>query len=309
MKRSITLYPAFNVLTGTAAAGVFLSYLYGWFTHAPTKLRVKKRGKLWLAKSRLDIGEECGLSSKSTRCAEERLITMGLVERVVWKFDAAPTNHYHLDVEKLSRFVQKGKSEKGKSITVVEDTSCLPLKKKLIHRLSDDFASQEETEESMAGKTAREVLEGIQKKAAASPTVHGKVQAKTLSTHWQRIVPKHFDVGFQKPHTMRELGMLSRYVKLTGAHALPAMEWALSNWAKFRYRAKEEMGEEVSSKPSIPALLKCCVVAVEGYLKVKEPVHSPEPVQTSAPTVEKPVLATKEEIEAMLKSMDKNDEA
>jgi|PlaIllAssembly_1097288.scaffolds.fasta_scaffold00471_3 hypothetical protein len=308
MKRSITLYPAFNVITESAAAGVLLSWLYWWFTHTPTKLRVQKRGKLWLAKSRMDIAEECGLSAQATRTAEAKLLAMGLVERVVWKFDAIPTNHYHLDVEKLARFVAPHKSGINKSITGVEDTSCLPPKKKLIHRLSDDFASQEETEESMAGKTAREVLEGIQKKAAASPTVQGKVQAKTLSTHWQRIVPKHFDVGFQKPHTMRELGMLSRYVKLTGAHALPAMEWALSNWAKFRYRAKEEMGEEVASKPTIPALLKCCTVAVEGYLKVKEPVHSPEPVQMSAPTVEKPVLATKEEIEAMLKSMDKTDE-
>lgn len=309
MKRTLTVYPKFNQLTDSASAGLLLSWLYGWFTHTPTKLRVRRRGKLWLAKSRMDIAEACGLSAQATRTAEAKLITMGLVERVVWKFDAIPTNHYHLDVQKLSRFVAPRKSEINKSITVVEDTTCLLPKNKLIHRLSDDFASQEETEESMAGKTAREVLEGIQKKAATTPTMQGRVQAKTLSMHWQKIVPRHFNVGFQKPHTMRELGMLSRYIKLTEVHALPAMEWALNHWPKFRYRAKEEMGEEVPSVPRIAALLKCCTIAVEGYLKAKEPIDSPESVQTSAkPVVKKRVLATKEEIEAMLKGMDATDE-
>jgi hypothetical protein len=108
---------------------------------------------------------------------------------------------------------------------------------------------------------------------------------------------------------MKELGMFSQYLKATGTHAVPAMEWAVKNWSDFRYLSQEQLGEAVPSTPRIGALLKCCTVAVEGYLKAQTPVSYPTPVQTSAQVeVDEVPMATKEEIEAMLKSMDKDED-
>jgi hypothetical protein len=307
----IHFYPAFIKFTGSVHAALLLSRLYWWFSHTPTKLKVTREGKLWLVKSHTEWLEECGLTRQMVRRAETKLMNLNLMERKLWKFNKTPTNHYHLDVEKLLRLVRSNQPPMvgmNQSITIGTTVPKVTNKTQL---LSDADASREDTEEHVAERTAREVLEGIQKKINSAPSKPQKVSAKSLSMFWTTLVPKHFDTGLLKPHTMRELGMLSQYIKITGTHAYPAMKWAIENWAKFRYRAKEELDEEVAAKPVVSSLLKACVVAVEGYQKAGAKVHSPRTLQTSAKPEsgrkeERP--ATKAEVEAMLKSVDDDEE-
>ena len=308
----VSLIIEFVTLTNSVTAALLLSRLYWWFSTEPTPLRVQREGKMWLAKDYKYWLTECGLTRQMLRTAEAKLIALNLIERRIWKFDAVPTIHYYLDTEDLAtRLVDINQSMVGinqsvvginQSITV--DTN-LPTKLKSSKYRSDAIASQKEVGETMANKTAQEVQKEIQKKMSESPSKPEKVNAKNLSLHWRKWVPKYFDVGFMKSHTMKELGMLSQYIKTTGTHAVPAMEWAIAHWSDFRYRVKEELGDETTSKPSVGALLKGSVVAVEGYLKDQAGVDSPELVQISAPSVvkEERVLATKEEIAAMLKSV------
>lgn len=299
--------PRFVVFTGNLPAALMLSLLYQRFSETPSKLRVRREGKLWLAKDNAGWLEECGLTRQMLRTAEAKLITMGLLEKKVWKFSATPTGHYHLSLEAFPIWLIQpdGMVASNQSITI---EPVLPEYSISTQLLSDDFVSQKETGEGMGSKTAREVLEGIQKKTSASPVKPYKVTAKSLSGYWHDLIPKHFDVKLQVPHSMKELGMLAQYAKRTGVHAVPAMEWAIANWAKYRYRAQEELGEVVSSTPRVGSLLKACIVAVEGYQKAMEALESPEVVQISAPEVlgepDEP-LATDAEIEAALKSVGK----
>jgi len=309
----IAVIVEFVALTGSMTSAVLLSRLYSWFTVDYHKLRVQREGKMWLAKKHAEWTIDCGLTRQEIRTAEKRLTELGVLERKVWKFDGEPTAHYHLDVEHLKQvlWLPATNGMVASNQTVVASNQSItvgsnqPTKIKSSKYRSDAIASQKEVGGDMADKTAREVQKEIEKKISESPSKPLKVNAKNLSLYWRQQIPKYFDVGFMKSHTMKELGMLSQYIKTTGVHAVPAMEWAIRQWSEFRYRVKEELGDETTSKPSVGSLLKGCTVAVEGYLKAQAPVDSPEPVQISAITMgmDVRVLATKEEIAAMLKSV------
>lgn len=301
----VSLIAEFIPMAGSVSAALALSYLYWWFKEEPTRLRVKREGRLWLARNNREWFVETGLSRSAMRTATKRLEALGLIERKVWKFDAEPTVHYWLDMQELTNRL----ASSGQSITVtIEDVLLVTNKTQL---LSDTFVSQKssesgDAEKTMGKQTALEVLEAMKKRIDASPSKPQKATAKSLSMYWQRLVPKHFDIGMQKPHTMRELGMLAQYAKLTQTHAVDAMHWAIENWAKFRYRAEEQLGEKVPATPRVGALLKCCVVAVEGYQKATAKVDFTPVVHSSAQVVmkEKSPKATDAEIEAMLKDVE-----
>ena len=306
--RHIEFVVEFVPLTGSVSAAIVLSYLHGWFKEEPTRLRVYREGKLWLVRNHREWTTDTGLSRKNLRTAANRLQRLGLIEMKVWKFDADPTMHYHLNRANLAiRLAQS-----GQSITVKTVVPELPIKTQL---LSDDFSSSQKdevpvtTEKTMGKQTAKEVFEEMQKKISASPSKPTKSNAKALSTYWMKLVPKYFDQGMQRPHTMRELGMFAQYAKLTGENAVPAMEWAISHWTEFRYRAKETLGEETPVAPKVGSLLKCCVAAVEGYQKATAKVDFSAVVHSSAQVVTKmkDKQATDAEIEAMLKSVDNHE--
>lgn len=61
-----------------------------------TKLRVRREGQLWLARSAADWMLECRLTGRQARHSAAKLRDLKLVDTHVWKFDGAPTTHFRL---------------------------------------------------------------------------------------------------------------------------------------------------------------------------------------------------------------------
>jgi len=104
-------------LAGDLAAGVFLSQVVYW--HLPSKngsskLRVKHEGKFWIAKGRNDWWDEVRITAKQFDNISRNLVTLGILEKKVFKFNGNPTVHIRLveDVflQKLNEIVEGGNS-------------------------------------------------------------------------------------------------------------------------------------------------------------------------------------------------------
>ena len=103
-RRGIFLDLTYIDITGDIICGVLLSQLVYWFSNddnGKSKLRVRKNGRYWLAKSKSEWYEETRLSRKQIERAEKILKQMGIIEVKVFKFNGNPTNHYWFNWEKF----------------------------------------------------------------------------------------------------------------------------------------------------------------------------------------------------------------
>lgn len=96
-------------MTGDIITGILLSQIFYWFLpskNGKTKLRVRKDGRLWLAKKRTDWWDECRISLKQYIRAIKILESMKLVEIKVFKFNGDPTVHIFLNEDILINKLQ-----------------------------------------------------------------------------------------------------------------------------------------------------------------------------------------------------------
>ena len=107
--RSVALRQEYVVITGGLAPAILLSQLVYWFKpgkNGKPKLTIIREGKYWLAKSRSDWFNECGLSLKMYKGAIVELVELGLVELRHWKFGNDRTSHYWLDTGTLAALLE-----------------------------------------------------------------------------------------------------------------------------------------------------------------------------------------------------------
>ena len=107
--RSVALRQEYVVITGGLAPAILLSQLVYWFKpgkNGKPKLTIIREGKYWLAKSRSDWFNECGLSLKMYKGAIVELVELGLVELRHWKFGNDRTSHYWLDTGALAALLE-----------------------------------------------------------------------------------------------------------------------------------------------------------------------------------------------------------
>ncbi|TCO69549.1 hypothetical protein [Marinisporobacter balticus] len=91
-------------VAGDLIAGLLLSQLIYWYLpskEGTTKLRVKKDGELWLAKSRTDWYEEIRISPKQYDRAIKILKEKNIVETQLFKFSGSPMIHIKLKLDNL----------------------------------------------------------------------------------------------------------------------------------------------------------------------------------------------------------------
>lgn len=91
-------------ITGDLIAGLILSQIIYW--HLPSngggsKLRVKKEGKIWLAKNRTDWWEEVRITPKQFDRASKILKEKGIIDTKLFKFNGIPTVHIWLNEKKF----------------------------------------------------------------------------------------------------------------------------------------------------------------------------------------------------------------
>lgn len=282
----------------------------------------------WYACSHQEWARACLLTRKQLRIVEQRCEKMGLVDTMLWRFNNVPTKHYHMgDLRAvrirlallLSKLLEKGQSEKGQSIMslyIKPDKRLLDYigityleqaQQKAAAQSPMSHMSEMKTMGKITGTTAQEVLNNLNKSKTEIPPPT-KISSKPMGDYWQRLLPMYVDKGFHKPLTMKELGQITLFIKSAGVvHAAPAMEWAVREWAKMRYRAEEELGEGLPTSPTISGLLRGCSVAVNGYLSEKQQVQVAPPkvksvvVQITAP---KGTKATSADIAKALQELD-----
>ena len=288
-------------------------------------------GRRWYACDRNMWWRKCGLTEQQVRTAEYRLIKHGVIEVEVWLFMAVRMRHYHLHVDRAMTYralistpqinapIIEGQEPKQKQNTqsqyqTSEAVASLKVNKTTTYELEsmpkNKVKDSPSPIPSPPSKTAMSVLKEFKAKQNSIPVTPEKATAATLSRYWMSLVPLVMDKALHPPHTMKELGMLTQYAKVTGKYAAPAMEWAIRNWPKFRYRASEQHGMPVPPTPVVWALLKGCSEAVEGYVQWKEGQEAPKTVESPALQISAKApepKATKAEIEQALKDM-ANDE-
>ena len=91
-KNVITVHRAFVNFAGSLEAGMLLSQLLYWTPRA-------KEG--WIAKSDIEFTDELCLSRYALRRAREDLVTAGILETKLKRFNSAPVTHYHLKMDEL----------------------------------------------------------------------------------------------------------------------------------------------------------------------------------------------------------------
>lgn len=100
---------AYVDITDDLIAGILLGQIVYWYMpneQGKSKLRVKKKGELWLAKSREDWRSEIRITPKQYDRAIKILIDKGFVEVQKFKFNGAPTNHIKLNISEVTERVK-----------------------------------------------------------------------------------------------------------------------------------------------------------------------------------------------------------
>lgn len=114
-ERVIAFYPKFADLTGSLHAGVLLSQVFYWFSN--NRLRVRRKGRLWLAKTREELAGECGLSLDQYKRAIRKLKDAGLVVVEGHRFNGLRVSYLWIDRDRLSELLHSvGECRSNRSV-------------------------------------------------------------------------------------------------------------------------------------------------------------------------------------------------
>ncbi|MCQ6303681.1 conserved phage C-terminal domain-containing protein [Bacillus cereus] len=108
-RNGFTVRHAYVDLTGDLIAGILLGQIVYWYLpneQGKSKLKVKKNGAFWLAKSREDWGSEIRITPKQYDRAIKILIEKRFVNVQTFKFNGAPTHHIQLNIPEINQRVK-----------------------------------------------------------------------------------------------------------------------------------------------------------------------------------------------------------
>lgn len=323
-------------LLGDLAAASLLSQIVYW--HEPssktgaTKLRVMSAGHRWIAKTREQWMDECGLTEWKFRRSMKILLDRGLIEKIVKKFNGDPTIHVrllkdpfsHFDLEETSNLIfMKPPESFGGNLKVNIDEASKTLTKPTPEGTSEitTVGGQEHPPENgkqETAKTAAEISKGRKKaKNEANNEANNSATCekgkKSLANHWRaRLVDA--GVKFIQPLSAKDLGMFKRLNADLGDKAIPAIDFAFANWWKFSQKAKAQDGlDNVPTTPQLWFVLKYRQILADLYLQSIAPkvdpfanLIAPAPsLAVSKPVqAEEPYRPTDEEIAAILALFD-----
>ena len=111
-------------MTQDLPAAVVLSRIVYWFSPSKKdgqkRTRILKEGKSWVAKTDEDWWDECGVTDKQMKRIKGLLITLGVIDIKVFKFDGTPTTHYFLNIEAYAKlYKETAQKMVKKKITIV----------------------------------------------------------------------------------------------------------------------------------------------------------------------------------------------
>lgn len=103
-------------IAGDLASAAILTRLRYWFgpsrKDGQSRSKIRKEGKLWLARKDDEWWEECGVTTKQVRRIKEHLNKLGLVETKVFRFNGLTVMHWHFNIQKFVELYNKHISNK-----------------------------------------------------------------------------------------------------------------------------------------------------------------------------------------------------
>lgn len=310
-------------ITAGLASAILLSQLVYWFKpgkNGKPKLTIVREGRYWLAKTRTEWFEECGLTLKMYRNAIADLVDLGLVEVRHWKFGNDRTSHYWLDLGALAALLEfhgfakpstptqcalsappdgpfghtpmspLGTSECALSAHPIYTETTAENTAKITYTVQQaalgnagggvsHFGLEEGTENMVtlkaskqlavakyAGQTAGEMLKGLTAKKESASDV-----SDALHLRWKKEYGGVYG-EFHGEVTMADKGKLGRIAKAIGKEkALEVITWAVRDWQKFAFAAKDQKGlGGAPERPVIGFLLQHYGVALEALTEASK---------------------------------------
>ena len=88
-----------------------IMYWHGISKKGQQRLRVFKDGHYWLVKRYGDWWDECRVKEGTARKSINRMLTLGLLKKALYKFDGSPTLHLRIDWQKFQELVEKVRTD------------------------------------------------------------------------------------------------------------------------------------------------------------------------------------------------------
>ncbi len=199
-------------IAGDLVAGILLSQIIYW--HLPskrdgqTKLRVKKDGKLWLAKGRDDWWDECRITPRQFDRAIGILVDKGIVEKERFRFGGSPTIHIRLVPEVVMQYIENEISGVNSILTKGENPILQNVKMELDERLKTltENTTENTTETTTLNTYA---LESACDSTRASPNDHDK-QEKPRKPFRSLKQQQRFDAFWEQYPKRRSKGQAEK---------------------------------------------------------------------------------------------------
>lgn len=113
-------------MSGDLATASVLSRLRYWFSpskkNGQQRTRIIKEGKTWVARTKEEWWEECGVTCKQMRRIAKKLKDLKLVEIKYFRFNGLRTSHWHLNIQEYARLYNKtsnliyGSAQRARSV-------------------------------------------------------------------------------------------------------------------------------------------------------------------------------------------------
>lgn len=296
-RRGVFLPLALVELTGDHTAATVLSQIMYWHQG---RLRVPRKGTLWLAKSRAEMCAETAITLDQYRRIMPLLVKLGLIVMERGLFNGKITQHIQLTERGLAfmevskppiKLVPKGgpQSIEGEAPNPSRGSALNPLGARPRddqHRVRTEITDNDLAEDGEGGDgkdpepTGGEEKEKDQVKAVDILKNHQGSATGSLGAFWKSRMKLIANGKYQKDLTSQENGQLKMLSKYLGNDTRPVIDYAINHWMKFASEAGVIAGVSPPVEPHIGFLLKHHAVAVN----LLRPVATPPP-----PVVEVPV--------------------
>ena len=182
-----------SLIDGTIFSQIM--YWHGYDKSGKTRLRIKKDGELWLAKSYDDWWEECRIRPATARKSITRMVDSGLLIKVLYKFNGNPTIHVRLNWEEFIKRVRFTKG--GSNGSVLRGQKEMTLEVRTLTETTTDTTNNKETENEKEGVLpSADPSSGVRVKPSLPEDLHSfekfwelypkKVDKKNSSILWKK---------------------------------------------------------------------------------------------------------------------------
>jgi len=288
--RGVFVHSHYMVALKDAPTAILCSQIHYWYSPSKTgksKLRVPKKGRIWIAKSGLEWSDETGLTHAQVKRGLEVLTRNGVIEKAVFRFNGAPTVHVRaLKIqgavlrahEYLIPIVGGSQSQEPSPLAIGDESLALhnpPLATDAQSlTLTTQEISTETTQDSLASNDAGLPKEEIPKHDTEEKESYEidvvvstqDVKEDSLVSNlpkpinitapreiWGQLTKQYFEeYGEYLPLGSRELGQLNQLFQKIGPRTESILRLLFLKWNGFAKHAKSNHG--AFSIPTLPTI-------------------------------------------------------